>query len=646
MDRHILWEPVKIGALELKNRFVVPPIVPNYSLDNGYPSERTMSYYEEKAKGGWGLIILEATFIDKGGMSFETLGLFEDEQIEPMSRLAQTIQKYGAKVIPQLLHAGRQSTTEILGGIKPMAPSPLPCPLDDEVPREMTVEDIKKIVKAYGDAAYRAKLAGFDGVEIYSAHGYLIAQFLSHYSNKRVDEYGGCLENRLRFLLEIIADVKLKCGNDFPITARISGDEFVPGGRGIEETKAIAIAMEKAGVHMIGVSAALYSNPNWDAWTKTITPMNDKPGLLLDLAAEVKKVVSIPVMAANRLNEPRIAEAAIRSGKADLIGMARGSLADPELPNKVKHGKLDEIRFCIGCNQGCMERLFQFEPIKCMVNPTLGFEYLKEETVAEVKKKVHIIGSGPAGLGAAISAANAGHTVTLYEQRSTLGGQFALAAIPPEKGLMTCLPSWQSQEAKKIGVKILTDTEYTKDTYLNEEPDVVILATGSHTLVPPISGIHGENVVTASDILTGKRRAGKNIVVAGGGLIGSETATHLSMQLGRTVTIVDLLPNIASEEESTRRIYLMKFIEEKNIECLTSTKIVEIKKDAIVLSNDEKGQFEYPCDTVVLALGVRSNNDLYTELKDIANVVVIGDAKKAGMALDATREGYLAGLNA
>lgn len=644
--RSILWSPIKIGEMELQNRLVVPPIVPNYSLENGYPSERTMAYYDEKAKGGWGLIILEATFVDKGGMSFNTLGLFEDAQIEPMSKLAKSIQKYGTKVIPQLLHAGRQSTSEILGGIKPIAPSPIPCPLDDEVPHEMTIEEIKKIVKAYGNAAYRAKMAGFDGVEIYSAHGYLIAQFLSHYSNKRVDKYGGCLENRLRFLLEIITEVKARCGNDFPLTARLSGEEFVEGGRGIEETKAIAIALERAGVNMIGVSAGVYSGPGWNSWTKVVTPMNGKPGLLLDFAEALKTVVSIPVMVANRLNEPRIAEAAIISGKADLIGMARGSLADPNLPNKVREGKLDEIRLCIGCNQGCEQRLFEFKPIQCMVNPTLGYEYLKEEKEAEVKKKIHVVGSGPAGLAAAISAAKVGHIVTVYEERATLGGQFALAAIPPEKGLMTCLPSWQAQEAKKLGIKILTDTAYTKDTYLQEKPDTVILATGSHTLVPPIPGIHGDNVITASDILSGKRRAGENILIAGGGLIGSETATHLAMQRGRKIMIVDMLPDIAPEEEPVRRIYLMRFIKEKEIGCMTSTKIVEIKENAVILSNAEKGEFEYPCDTVVLALGVKSNNDLYFELKDSVNVILVGDARKAGMALDATREGFLAGLNA
>ena len=349
------------------------------------------------------------------------------------------------------------------------------------MPIELSVEKIEEFIEDFGDCALRAKKCGFDGVEIHGGHGYLIAQFMSSYSNKRTDEYGGDLENRLRFPVEIIKNIRKKCGDDFIIGFRISADEFIDGGRTLEDTKVIVPVLEQAGIDIVHVSAGCYASCD-----TIVPPSYVKHAWIADFAKEVKEICDIPVITVGRVNDPRIAESVIRAGKADFVAMGRASLVDPEMPNKAKEGRFEDIRHCIGCNYGCLGILFADQPIKCVLNPTLGNETNCEIQKTENPKKIAVIGAGPAGLEAAIAAATAGHNVTVYEKSKYAGGQFRLAAIPPCKGEIVDFINWQVTQLKKIGVEIKYDTEVTVD-FMKENPaDKIIVATGAVPVVPPI----------------------------------------------------------------------------------------------------------------------------------------------------------------
>ncbi len=633
-----VFSPISIGNVKLKNRLAVAPMVSVFCDTDGMATERFIAYHETKAKGGWGLIIVEDYAVDPLGRGFWTAGLWKDEQIQSHAALTERVHRAGAKIVAQVYHCGRQTTPAVIGE-QPVSASPLACPVLGAIPRELTIPEIKKIVSQFGDTALRAKKAGFDGVQVHGAHGYLIAQFMSKYSNKRCDAYGGVLANRLRFALEIVADIREKCGPDFLVDFRISGDEYVPGGRTIEETKAVAVQLEEEGVDMLSISAGTYES----TWS-IIPPMHISPGWIVDYAAEVKEVVGIPVATVGRINDPFIAESILLSGKADLIVMGRASLADPELPNKFAVGRYEDIRPCIGCQQGCLDLLFKNEPIRCLSNPTLGFEYLNEFQKADRSKKITVVGAGPAGLEAARTAALAGHKVTLYEEGGKIGGQFATAAIPPNKGDISSIIAWLGGQVEKQGVDIKFNTKYTAAICGEEKPDLVIVATGAAPARPPIPGIDGENVVTAEDVLTGRVAAKQKVVIAGGGLVGAETATYLN-SLGRQVTIVEALPDIALDEEFTRRGLLLKDIAERHIEVITGANITAIKANSVEIEKNQETR-SIEAETVVLALGMQSNNALVKELEGKAALKVIGDADKPRNALEAIREGFLAAVQA
>lgn len=635
MMEQILFRPLSVGNVKLKNRLVVAPMVTVFCDDQGMATDRFIAYHEAKAKGGWAMIIVEDYAVDPMGRGFWTPGLWDDKQIESHAKLVKAVHRAGARIIAQIYHAGRQTSSALIGG-QPVSASPLPCPVMGETPRELSVPEIKKIVSQFGDAALRAKKAGFDGVEVHGAHGYLIAQFMSKYSNKRVDEYGGSLKNRLRFPLEIIGEIRKKCGDDFLIGFRISGEEKVPGGRTLEETKVIAVELERQGVDLIHVSVGTYES----SWA-IIPPMGTEIAWIANYAAEVKKVVKVPVMTVGRINDPLVAESILRSGKADLIAMGRASLADPELPIKYARGQYEDIRPCIGCQQGCLEVLFRNEPIRCLVNPTLGFEYRRELKKAKAPRKVVVVGGGPAGMEAARAAALAGHKVILYEKNDRLGGQFSLAAVPPGKGEISGYIAWAIRQLEKLEVDVRLKTEFSAATLKKEKPEVVIVATGASPSKPAIKVAEGSNVMTAEDVLSGRALPKQKVVIAGGGMVGCETATYLA-SMGRQVTVVEMLPLIATDEELTRRFLLLKMMEEKKIEIVTEAQIVEINREGVRVKR--KGLVEnISADTVVLALGMSANDKLVKSLGDKVEVKVAGDALSPRNALEAIREGFLAG---
>ena len=634
-----LFSPVEIGKVRIPNRLVVPAMVMNYCNGDGTATEKYVAYHEAKARGGWGLIITEDYAVDPRGKGFSNVpGLWNDGQIESHSTLTRRIHDMGGKIFAQIYHAGRQ-TGRVLIGCQPVAPSPIPCPRLQEIPHELRVNEIREIVEEFGDCALRVRKAGFDGIEIHGAHGYLIAQFMSPYSNKRIDEYGGNLLNRMRFPLEIVSNIRLKAGSDFPTIFRISGDEMVPGGRTIEDTKAIAAMLEKAGVNALHISAGVYGS------AYAITPPAAIPhGWIVHFAEEVKKVVGIPVITVGRINDPFLAETIIAGKKADLVAMGRASLADPELPKKTAAGRFSDINRCIACLQGCIGMISRGQPATCLVNPALGKEEELRIKPADHKKRVFIAGAGPAGMEAAMVVAKRGHEVHLFEKADRLGGQLYTASIPPSKGEIAGFIAWQKKQLEDHHVSIRLNTELTEGIVTAQNPDVVVVATGSTPASPHLPGVERENVVTAHDVLEGKKDVGLRVAVIGGGMIGSETSSHLANH-GREVTIVEMLPEIAADVNARSKPFLLKDLAQHNVRLYLNSTVKEILADGLRIERDGRQEEIGPFDTVILAVGVEPCNDLKSKLEGKAvQLITIGDALSPRKALEAIREGYLAGF--
>ena len=634
-----VFSPIKIGGIEIRNRLVVPAMVMNFCTIDGTATERYIAYHEAKARGGWGLIITEDYAVDPRGRGFPNIpGLWTDGQIEGHTRLTRRIHDIGGTIFAQIYHAGRQTSSRLIGS-QPVAPSPIPCPAIREVPHELTVAEIKEIVEAFGDCALRAKRAGFDGIEVHGAHGYLIAQFMSPYSNKRTDEYGGSLINRLRFPLEILANIRVKAGSDYPVIFRISGDELVPGGRTIEDTKAIALVLEEAGIDAIHVSAGTYGSGY------AITPPAAVDhGWITGYAQEVRKVVGIPVITVGRITDPLLAEAIIVGGKADLVAMGRASLADPDLPNKTAAGKLEDINPCTGCMQGCTGLISLNQPATCLVNPTLGKEEELRIHPAQTKKTVFIAGGGPAGMEAAMVAARRGHEVHLFEKGDRLGGQYRLAAIPPAKGEVAAFITWLRKQLDDTGVSIHLGTELTEEIVSRERPDTVVIATGSTPAPLDLPGMGGRTL-TAHDVLEGEVPAGRSVAIIGGGMIGSETANHLAHH-GKRVTIVEMLPAVAQDEQEHVRRFLLKQLAERGVTIYVNAPVTEVSEDGLVIERGGKRETIGPFDTLVTAVGLRPRTDLQSKIEGkVDQLLTIGDAAEVRTALEAVAEGYQAGLD-
>ena len=449
-----IFEPITINKMVLKNRLVVSAMVSLYANADGTASEKFIAYHERKAKGGWGLIITEDYIVAPQVGAFKVLpALYADEQIESHRKLTDRIHAAGGKIAAQIYHAGRETSSAITGK-KPVAPSAIKDPSTTEIPHELTVDEIGQIQDQFAQCALRVKKAGFDAVEIHGAHGYLIGEFCSSFSNKRSDMYGGTILNRARFAVEIVKKVRAAVGEDFPIIYRMSTVEYVQAGLNIEESKVIARLLENAGVDAIHCSQGVYgSSP------VIIPPSAVDVANYIDNAAEIKKVVSIPVIGVGRINDPLLAESILISGKADMVTMARASLADPDMPNKALKGQYDEIIHCIGCLQGCSGEQKKGRPIRCLVNPLTGREDELKIEEAKDKKNIYIAGGGLAGCEAAIVLASRGHVVTLFEKGSQLGGQWRAASVPIGKGDFSSFIVWQAVQLKKLGVTIKLHTE-------------------------------------------------------------------------------------------------------------------------------------------------------------------------------------------
>jgi len=636
-----LIEPFQLGNLTLKNRMIMAPMVINYAQDDGSISERLLNFYKARALGGVGLIIVGGAYVHPNGKGYShQLGIHDEAMISGLKRLTETVHQEDCKVFLQLDHAGRQTDSSITK-TDIVAPSALACPTKKEIPVELDQEAIQVLVESYAQSALRAKEAGFDGVELHGAHGSLLAQFLSRYSNKRKDQYGGSLENNLRFPLEVFKAVRKAVGEDFIISYRFSADEYVHGGLSLKESKLVAKELEKAGVDLLSVSAGAHQ-----FMMMVVQPMGIKQGCLAHLAEGIKQTVQVPVVAVGRLNDPWIAEEILQTGKSDLVALGRALLADANFPQKVINGDWDSVRICIACNQECIGRLAQDNDILCLINAQTGNEDKNVIEKTEQPKKILVIGGGTAGLEAARVAALRGHDVYLYEKTDELGGKLFSVALPPRKEVINKLRSSLIHHVHQVGVKIHLNSEVNAELIEQLQPDTIILASGSTPNLPPIPGINAPNVCTADDVLNKRVETGERVAVLGNGLVGAETADWLS-EVGRKVTLIGKSPEVAPGSEILNKTLMITALEEKNVCMLNGVAIKEILSDGVKIETEEGEQQEiHDIDTIVVALGYKPNVQLleYIEKKKIP-VFTAGDCVRPRRIAEAIYEAFRAGMS-
>ncbi len=625
-----LLEPLVFDGLRVKNRIVMPPMGMGYANEDGTVSERVIRYYLRRAQNGVGMIVVENCIVDPQvvGVGPE-LRIHEDRYIEGLSRLVRALKPYDVVVGLQLNHMGRQTT---LG--TPVAPSPIPISPKGPIPRVLTVGEIQAIVEEFIEGARRAREAGFDFVEIHGAHGYLICEFLSPASNHRQDEYGGSLEGRLRFPLEIVRGIKERVGRDFPIQFRLSACEYVPEGLTREETRQIARRLEQEGVSSISVSAG-----NWQTLHYIMAPMFMPRGYLVEDAAAIKSAVRVPVIAVGRLHDVEVAERVLQEGKADLIAVGRGLIADPEWARKVIEGRLEDIRPCISCNY-CVDFVSRALEARCTVNAELGEEFVFQIRPARHRKRILIVGGGPAGLEAARIAAERGHEVWLFEKEDRLGGKLHVSAAAPSKKEITRFTEYLVRQVQKHRVHVQLGVTLTREEMLALQPDVVVLATGSVPAIPPLVGADLPHVLIAEDVLLGRVAVGPRVVIVGGGGTGCDVAEYL-LHRGHEITILELLSHIGRGVEAITRRWMYYEFKKAGVRVLTRHRIARIEAGRAIYWDEQDREGSLPCDSVILALGYRPNDDMAFCLDEDFPVPVyrIGDCVRPGTILDAVAQG-------
>lgn len=645
-----LFEPGGIGMLKIKNRIVMSPMGRHFAGINGEVTDKTIAHYTERAKGGVGLIIVGMTDIMPTPQNYiaRMLSLGEDRLLRGHYELTESVHAYGGKICIQLGHVGSQISIVASGGKQALSPSGIQRFFVDghayEPPRPMTVAEIYELVQYFADAAARAKRAGYDMVEIHGAHGYLVGSFMSPRFNRRKDNFGGCLENRMRFPLEIIKLVKQVVGKDFPISIRISADEFLDGGVTLEDSPIMAKMLQEAGVAVINVSSGVY---------ETLHRSNDiarfPEGLKWNLWKTTKEAVSIPTIASGGHRTPEFCERLLYEKVADFVGLGRPMLADPFWAQKAKEGKVEDINRCISCLM-CLYEIggaLRIWP-HCSVNAAWGRETYPEFAefkCAAVKKRVLVVGGGPAGMEAARVASLRGHEVTLREKKAELGGQLLLASLPPGKEKMLWPLNYLSSQLKKQKVKVELGSEVTPEMVRKENPDVVVVATGAEPAVPNIRWIRDNKVLFATDVLQGKiKLKDRKVVILGGGMVGCETAEFLE-ERGNDVTVVEMLNDVASDMEPLNRRGLLDALKSYGTKLLVNREVKEITDKGAIVFNKASGEEEIlSTDAMVIAMGSQPVSGLAEALEDeLQELYIIGDCKNPRRLLEAIYEGSLIG---
>ncbi len=671
-----LFSPINIRGIELKNRIIMPAIHLMYNMD-GYANARFNEFYYRRAEGGTGLIFVGGCRFDEFGGSPGMMSLQTDDFIFGYREFTDGMHKRGAKVGVQLYHAGAYAHSIANEGREALAPSAVLSKFTKEMPKEMTVPELREIISKWAAAAVRAKAAGFDIVEISASAGYLISQFLSPKTNLRTDEYGGSWENRTRFPLEVVAAIRAAVGDDYPICVRIAGNDFVPGSNTNNETVMFAELLEKAGVDLINVTGG---------WHEAIIPQltGDLPrGGFTYLAAAVNDSVNIPVAASNRINDPSTAEKILALGEADLVSLGRPLIADPDWPIKTQKGESELIRRCVACNQGCLAKTFFAEPVECLVNGFAGHEFEIIKHRAKEPKAILVLGAGVAGCEFAVQAANSGHDLTVWEQSGQIGGQVLMAAAPHSKHEFLNIVSYYNAALKKLNVNLVLNKHASADEIKSSGFDVIVAATGNTQKSIALPGKSNIPVLSSSDILSGKVIAGKNVVVVGGAAVGCECADYLAYeaaaspdeiyfmlsqhsedtakvlsmidQTRRNITIVDIA-KIGTGFEQGTAWPLMKELNRFGVKQYSFAKILDITDSTVEIeaketkSREQKAKeretgivepekvlkISIPCDTIVIAAGSSPNNKLFETLKaDFPDIYNIGDSLQIGKVSDA-----------
>ncbi|MCJ7689837.1 MAG: FAD-dependent oxidoreductase [Clostridiaceae bacterium] len=654
-----IFEPIKIGNIEIKNRIAMEPMgLMGLADREGGFNQRAIDFYVERAKGGVGLIITGFTKVENEieqmkMPSFTCVTHNPTAFANSAYELTERVHAYGTKIFLQVSAGlGRVANPKLLV-TKPVAPSALPNFWDPSITcRELTTDEVEKIISRFEEAGRIAKETGFDGIELHAVHeGYLADQFAMSVFNRRTDKFGGNLKERATFPIEILKAIKRGAGQDYPVTVRYGLRSFIKDwnqggidvdqpeiGRNFEEGLKLAKILEDAGYDALNADVGSY-----DGWYWAHPPLYQEEGLYLPFTEELKKVVNIPVIVAGKLGNPELAEAALNENKADIIGLARPLLTDAEWSNKVKKGKEENIRPCIGCHDGCLQRIFTHRPISCGINPATGREKIYGIEKALETKKVIIIGAGIAGLEAARVSTLRGHEVALYEKTDVIGGHIHEASAPDFKMEDRRLLNWYDNELKRLNIDVKMNTAVTPEIIKESKADVVIVATGSNPVkLNFLPGMNKDNVCCAEDLLLGKKSAGNTVVIVGGGLVGCETALWLAQQ-GKDVTVVEGLDDVMAAGPAinhANKSMLKDLMEKHNVKIMTNTKLSGTNDEGVNLSQGNKN-ITVPAETICIAVGYKSENTLFHEIKNSDAVVhIIGDSAKVANIMKAVWDAY------
>ncbi|MDG3085555.1 NAD(P)/FAD-dependent oxidoreductase [Vibrio hannami] len=631
-----MFEPMNIGSLQLKNRIIMAPMLTNFMQEDGSVTDRYIEYILARVKGDVGLVITEGAHIMQAGRGFTRgLGIDSDMLIESHKRLTEAVHQHGGRIALQLHHSGRQTSSQITGQAIVSA-SAIPCPIFKEVPKVLDTDEIRVIVTAYAQAALRAEQAGYDAVEIHGAHGYLVNQFLSEYSNKRQDQYGGSINNRTRFLKEILAEIRA-VGCTLPLSLRLPSDEFVEGGIKLEQAIEIARLAVEYGIDCLHVTGGVYQSAH-----RIIQPSIVGQGLYRDNARAIKEAINsaVPVIVVGRIKKPAMIEEILDKGNADGIALGRTLLADPEFILKIRNRQFDLIRPCIACNQGCVDNINSGQSISCIGNLKVGKEIEFDEQAEPVQGlNIVVVGAGPAGLEAARTLAENGNVVKVVEQRGYLGGQMELASRPPHKGEIAEFLSFLVNACKKSDVEFVLNQSVDK-LYLQQElPDAVVIASGTSNFIPEIEGL--KDYITADDILMQEKSVSGSTVIIGGGLVGCETAEYIRQRDSASeVHIIEMQDDIAVDMSPSAKAILSNSLIDLDVNIWLKTTVVKVSDGKLHVQNQD-GTHILQADTVVFATGYRSQNSLNNICNDLGiPYASVGDCNKPRNILSAVHEGH------